>query len=141
MSKDIFPSIFSFGFDELMKSFDKQFQNLAFPPFNIRKENDNLYIIEMAVAGFSKNELNVEIDKGILKVSGNYNNSPLHENFVYKGISEKNFERQFVISDSIEVKNAELINGILRICLENMVNFSNSKKIPIKTQADILGSK
>ena len=134
------------GFEEIFNKARAAVENQisTYPPFNIRKDGDNKYVVEMAVAGYSENELSVEFDKGVLRIEGSMSvDNKLNEGLdvIYKGISSRPFERKIALSDSVEVKNAELVNGVLRVFLENMVAFSQPKKVPINKsgqQADII---
>ena len=147
-----FPNIALFGpgfkdFDKFFVGFDesaKQLQSLHadltknipnYPPYNIRKNDENSYTIEIAVAGFGQNEIDIEIDGGKLIVKGNVDASldALEDNFLFKGIATRAFTRAFAIDDHIEVKNAELFNGMLKIALERLVpEASKPKKVPVK---------
>jgi molecular chaperone IbpA len=133
------------GIEDLVNKARTLVQNQVptYPPFNVRKDGDNKYVVEMAVAGYSENELSIEFDQGVLKVSGEMtmdNKLQAGPDVVYKGISTRPFERTIAVRDSVEVKNAELANGVLRVFLENMVAMSQPKKVPIKKaeQADII---
>jgi len=149
-----FPNIALFGpgfkdFDKFFVGFDesaKQLQSLHadltknipnYPPYNIRKNDENSYTIEIAVAGFGQNEIDIEIDGGKLIVKGNVDATldALEDNFLFKGIATRAFTRAFAIDDHIEVKNAELFNGMLKIALERMVpETQKPKKVPVKTK-------
>ena len=148
-----FPNIALFGpgfkdFDKFFVGFEdsaKQLQTLHadltknipnYPPYNIRKNDENSYTIEIAVAGFGQNEIDIEIDGGKLIVKGNVDASldALEDNFLFKGIATRAFTRAFAIDDHIEVKNAELFNGMLKIALERLVpEEKKPKKVPVKT--------
>ena len=128
---------FSIGFDKTFKLLSSQLESvktLGFPPYNIKKVSDNKYVIEMAVAGFSKNEVELTLEGGKLTVSGKSNSDPTPiENFLYKGIAERAFNRTFTLADSVEINNAEMINGILKIWLDNVIPDSKKpRKINIK---------
>jgi molecular chaperone IbpA len=149
-----FPNIALFGpgfkdFDKFFVGFDesaKQLQSLHadltknipnYPPYNIRKNDENSYTIEIAVAGFGQNEIDIEIDGGKLIVKGNVDASldALEDNFLFKGIATRAFTRAFAIDDHIEVKNAELFNGMLKIALERLVpEESKPKKVPVNVK-------
>lgn len=108
----------------------------GYPPYNIKKTGDNTYSIELAVAGFAESQIDIEIDGGKLIVKGNgaLKEDDKEENFLFKGIANRGFTRAFAIDDQIEVKNAELFNGMLKIVLERLVPAEKkSKKIPVKT--------
>lgn len=102
----------------------KQIQN-NYPPCNIYKVDSHKYVIEMAVAGFGKSDISIEVKDDKLKITGNMNsdsNEAISKLFQYKGIAERNFNRYFIIGDTIEVKNATLVNGMLRLVLEQVAS-------------------
>lgn len=122
------------GFDKVFSEFANAQSNFAktlpsFPPYNIKKIDDKTFSIELAVAGFSKQDIEVELDGDTLKISGRTNND--ESEYIYKGIAERAFTRQWKIADSIEIKNAALVNGMLKITLENMMKVLPTKKIEI----------
>ena len=133
---------FFVGFDDqfahLQKLHDDVTKNIPnYPPYNIRKNNENSYTIEIAVAGFGESEIDIEIDGGKLVVKGNVDaaTEALEDNFLFKGIATRAFTRAFAIDDHIEVKNAELFNGMLKIALERLVpEQAKPKKVPVKTK-------
>lgn len=102
----------------------------SYPPYNIKKVDDKTYTIEIAVAGFGKSDIDVEMDGDTLKVAGRINQD--ESNYLYKGIAERAFTRQFKLADSVEVKNAALVNGMLKITLENMLKYQPTKKIEVE---------
>lgn len=103
-----------------------------YPPFNIKKVDENKYAIEIALAGFSKQDIEVELVDGKLIVTGNIESKESDDAFIWKGISNKAFTRQFTLADNIEIQSAEFINGMLKIWLETLVPESSKKKIEIK---------
>jgi len=143
-SQDAFKDFDKFfvGFEDSAKQFQTLHADLTknipnYPPYNIRKNDENSYTIEIAVAGFGQNEIDVEIDGGKLIVKGNIDASldALEDNFLFKGIATRAFTRSFAIDDHIEVKNAELFNGMLKIALERLVPAEQKpKKVPVKTK-------
>jgi molecular chaperone IbpA len=145
--------VFSFNTQNLDKWFvgaDKMLKTLAtaqdayakavpgYPPYNIVKNDDNNYTIELAVAGFGKHNLDIELADNTLIVKGGYTvdevdplDNPVQ--YVWKGIADRVFTRRFTLADTVEVKNAEYINGMLKIFLENVVPESKKpKKVAIK---------
>jgi len=107
----------------------------GYPPYNIKKTGDNTYSIELAIAGFVQSEIDIEIDGGKLIVKGNaaLREDDKEENFLFKGIANRSFTRAFAIDDQIEVKNAELFNGMLKIILERLVpEEKKPKKVLVK---------
>lgn len=150
MSNLDFPYAFaniSKDFDKFFVGFDDQFRQLQklhddvtknipnYPPYNIRKVDDTHYVIEMAVAGFGQTDIDIEIDGGKLVVKGNVNNDEADNNFLFKGIAARAFTRTFALNDQVEVKDAELFNGMLKIALERLIpEEKKPKKVPVKTK-------
>jgi molecular chaperone IbpA len=132
---------FFVGFDESAKQLQSLHADLTknipnYPPYNIRKNDENNYTIELAVAGFGESEIDITIDGGKLIVKGAVDTATdaLEDNFLFKGIANRAFTRAFAIDDHIEVKNAELFNGMLKIALERLVpEEQKPKKVPVKT--------
>ena len=110
---------FDHVFDTLNRYVDNQ-QAQGFPPYNIRKEGDYNYVIEMALAGFGKEDIQVEIAENTLSVRSIKENSE-DEDTQYRGISFRRFERKFTLADDLVVNNANLENGMLYIDLERIV--------------------
>jgi molecular chaperone IbpA len=131
---------FFVGFDDqvhrMQKIHDDITKNIPnYPPYNIRKNGENSYTIEIAVAGFAQNEIDIEIDGGKLIVKGNVASTDPEDNFLFKGIATRAFTRAFAIDDQIEVKNAELFNGMLKIALERFIpEEKKPKKIPVTSK-------
>ena len=133
---------FSVGFDKTFKLLSSQLDNIGkglpgYPPYNIKKVGDNKYVIEMAVAGFAKTDIEMTLENGKLVISGKTKEANDVDNasvyYFYKGIAERAFTRHFTLSDTVEVKNAELVNGILKVWLENLIpEHQKPKKIEIK---------
>jgi molecular chaperone IbpA len=130
---------FFVGFDEqfskLQKLHDDVTKNIPnYPPYNIKKIDDTHYTIEMAVAGFGQSDIDIEIDGGKLVVRGQINTDDSGENFLFKGIANRAFTRSFVLNDEVEVKDAEMFNGMLKIALERLVpEAKKPKKIAVKS--------
>lgn len=134
--------------DKYFVGFDDQFNRLAkmhdeltknvpnYPPYNIRKTGDNTYQIELAVAGFAKQDIEIELRENSLVIKG-VTNSEDDDNmstFLVKGIANRAFTRTFALNDQIEVKDADMINGMLRIFLERIIpDHKKPKKIEVKS--------
>lgn len=118
------PSIHKFGigfdnmFDELMRVTAQQQTN--YPPHNVRKIDEDHFAIDLAVAGFSEGEININLEKNVLTVKGSTARDKEGEYLVH-GISMRDFERSFTLAEYVEVTSAEMINGILSIKLERIV--------------------
>lgn len=134
--------VFSFNglpgnFSKMFIGADKLYQTLGkvqeealkgipgYPPYNIVKVDDNKYAIEMAVAGFGKQNIDIELANNTLTIKGGLNLDQLDPTnpvtYIYKGIADRSFTRKFSVADTVEVKNAELINGMLKVWLENII--------------------
>ena len=107
-------------FDNLSRYTSDNMQSTGFPPYNIRKEGDYNYVIELALAGFGKEDIEVEVADGTLSVRSVKENSE-DESTVYRGISSRRFERKFTMADDIVGNGAKLENGMLTVELERVV--------------------
>ena len=107
-------------FDNLSRYVDNNATSTGFPPYNIRKEGDYNYVIEMALAGFGKKDIEVEVADGTLSIRSVKENSE-DDSTVYRGISYRKFERKFTMADDIIVNGAKLENGMLSLELERVV--------------------
>ena len=107
-------------FDDLARYMDNTVASTGFPPYNIRKEGDYNYVIELALAGFGKKDIEVEVAEGTLSVRSIKENSE-DDSTVYRGISYRRFERKFTMADDIVVNGAKLENGMLTVELERVV--------------------
>mgnify|MGYP003113036235 FL=1 len=116
--------------------FDRLFDQLAsssrvtnsYPPYDILKDDDYNFKIEMALAGFSKKDIEVEVAENLLTIKSVRENNQDSKN-VYKGISYRKFTREFTIADDIEVKDAKLEDGLLTIQLERIVPDEKKPKL------------
>lgn len=113
------------GFDRLFDDFEARFANQIsqnYPPYNIEKVGENLYDIVVAVAGFEKHEVNVEIEGDQLTIRGekSVSQDPAPE-YLHRGLAFRDFERRFTLADHMEVVKAEIKNGLLTIQLERIV--------------------
>lgn len=92
----------------------------AFPPVNVIKKDDYNFILELAVAGYKEDEIEITSERNSLKVSGKKTETD-ERNYLVKGIAGRKFSRQFVLSDTVVVRDAALADGILSIELENVI--------------------
>ena len=117
---------FLVGFDRI---FDRmhtinslQTKQSNYPPYNIVKKDDDFYVVEIAVAGFLQAEIDITLEDGVLKVTGEKKSEGEDGTvFIHKGIGARDFQRSFTLSDTIVVQGADLSNGILSISLENVI--------------------
>jgi molecular chaperone IbpA len=118
-------------FDQLKTYAEHQVQSSGFPPYNIRKEEEK-YFIDLAVAGLSKKDLEVEVAEGVLTVRSTYEGIDTN-NVLHRGISFKKFTRKFTLADNVVVTGAEYANGMLTVALERILPEEKKPKlIPIK---------
>jgi len=108
-------------FENLQRYADHQKQSTGFPPYNIVKESDTSFFIEMAVAGLSKDDIEVEYAQGEITVRSTYDNADETGELIHRGISKKKFNRKFTLADDIVVNSAALRNGMLTIELERII--------------------
>ena len=124
-------------FDEVEKlmAMDVQKTVTNFPPHNILKLDDSRYIVELAVAGFSKDEIEISVEDDTLIVKGERKDVEANIQYLHKGIGTRSFTKTLTIADTIEVKGAEFKDGILRIGLENIVpEHKKPRKIEIGSE-------
>jgi molecular chaperone IbpA len=104
----------------------------AFPPVNVIKHDDYNFTVELAVAGYKQDEIEITSERNSLKVKGKKAETD-ERNYLVKGIAGRQFSRQFVLSDTVVVRDAALADGILSIQLENVVpEEQKPRKIAIK---------
>ena len=132
------PTIHKFGigfdqmFDELMRTTSRQSTN--YPPHNILKIDENNFVIQLAVAGFGDGEIDIQVEGQVLSIVGSSTSDNKYgAEYLIRGISMRDFERTFTLAEHVEVKNAEITNGILSIELERIIPVEKlPKKIDIK---------
>ena len=116
----------SVGFDSFFnRLFDDAFNSggsgTAYPPYNIRKVSEYNYVIELALAGFTKDDLDVELKEGTLTVKSVPTKNDGDDSYLHHGIAKRVFTRRFNIADDVIVKGADLFNGLLKIELERVI--------------------
>jgi molecular chaperone IbpA len=123
-------------FDRLQRLSEASDRSSSYPPYNIRKDG-NHFAIEIAVAGLTKNDINIELTDGILTVSYDGPNTEVvndKNEVVYQGIAQRAFKQQFTLSSDVVVQGADLINGLLTINLEKIIpDEKKPRTIEIKT--------
>ena len=108
-------------FDQLGRYVTDNVTSTGFPPYNITKEGEYNFVIEMALAGFSKKDIEVEIEDGRLSIRSVKEDTPEEYSQLYRGIAYRKFERKFTLADSVVVNGAKLKDGMLYIDLERVV--------------------
>jgi molecular chaperone IbpA len=111
----------------------------SFPPHNIIKLDDSRYVVELAVAGFGKDEIEITTQDGTLTIKGEKKDKDLEVTYLHRGIGTRSFTKQLTIADTVEVRGAEFKDGILRIGLENVIPDSKKpRKIEISNDYNAL---
>ena len=141
-SKDIsvFNSLrpFSIGFDDMFDQFESMLGGNGvsvqsnYPPYNIRKAGKDKYAIEIALAGFNKNDVEVEYEDNLLTVKTKQikkTNEKDGNEIIHRGISQRSFARSFTIADDVKVGDAELKDGLLTISCEKIIPEAKKKKL------------
>ena len=142
-SKDlsIFNSLrpFSIGFDDMFDQFENMLGNGGlsmqsnYPPYNIRRTGQDKYSIEVALAGFSKNDVEVEFEDNLLTVRTKQVDKSENKNddgeIIHKGISQRHFARSFTIADDVKVNGAQLKDGLLTIACERIIPEHKKRKL------------
>ena len=128
------------GFDQLFNELERIVEGQAvpklntFPPHNVLKVDDSHYVVEMAVAGFSKEEINIQLDDGILLIVKGDKKEKEEFEYMYRGIATRSFTKSIRLINTIEIRGAEFKDGILRIALENVIPENKKpRKIEIGT--------
>jgi molecular chaperone IbpA len=108
------------GFDRLADLLDSAAVDSAagYPPYNIERTDENAYRVEIAVAGFRPEELNIEVKENLLTVTGRKAANDEPRRFLHRGLAERNFERKFQLADYVVVTEAALADGLLSIALK-----------------------
>ena len=127
----------SVGFDRFSDLFETALRNDSsggYPPYNVEKRGEDSYRIVVAAAGFQQDDLDLQVEKGVLSVSGSKRESTSEEGvtFLHQGIAQRAFKLSFRLDDHIEIKGAGLSNGLLSIDLQRVVpEEAKAKRIPI----------
>ena len=127
----------SVGFDRFSDLFETALRNDSsggYPPYNVEKRGEDSYRIVVAAAGFKQDDLDLQVEKGVLSVSGSKRESTSEEGvtFLHQGIAQRAFKLSFRLDDHIEIKGANLSNGLLSIDLQRVVpEEAKAKRIPI----------
>ena len=128
---------FSVGFDNLFDDFDRIYKFNSdsinhYPPYNIRKINDTDYVIELAIAGFGKKDIEVKSQENTLTIKSKDKKEEVldkDEDILHRGISQRSFTRSFTVADDVVVKGADLKDGLLSVKLERIIPDEKKPKI------------
>ena len=128
---DLFNDPFFIGFQPNINSWTRVTTQNNYPPYNVIKQDEDTYLVELALAGFNKSEINVTVDNGNLIVKGEKENKDVE--FKHKGIATRSFTRSFALGEYMEVTGAEFENGMLSVTIERIVpEEKKPKSIKIK---------
>ena len=113
-------------FDHFERMFEDDFRGLSvpnFPPYNIVKTGKNTYDVELALAGYSKKDIDVSLEDGVLTIKSikEEKEDKEEDGVIHKGIAKRYFSKSFTIADDVEVRGAELKDGLLKVSLERIV--------------------
>jgi len=128
------------GFDNVFDHFERMFNDdffnvptVNYPPYNIVKTGANTYNVEVALAGFSRDDVSVEFAEGILTIKSKDKKESEKKDedgdIIHKGISKRYFSKSFTVSDDVEIKGAELKDGLLTVSLERIVPESKKARV------------
>jgi molecular chaperone IbpA len=112
------------GFDQLFNNVERRFANQVqnnYPPYNVLKHDDNHFEIEIAVAGFEKEDIKIEVDQDQLIIKGQRLKDEDSDKYLHRGLAARDFERSWTLAEYMEVGDAELTNGILSVKLTRIV--------------------
>lgn len=142
--QDMFGKMFNKEYNKFYVGFQDHVEKIAnlhseiaknlpsYPPYNLKKIDDNTYQIELAVAGFGKQDIEIVLEDNKLTITGKSNSESEKGDYLFQGIGMRSFTRTFAIDDRIVVQNAEMINGMLKVLLEKLVpEEGKPKKISI----------
>ena len=125
------------GFDDIFQELERTFQTAGkqdnYPPHNVIKTGENQFQLELAVAGFNEDELDVSLQNRVLRIEGKrVRDEDAHHEYLHRGIASRDFERTFPLNDNVEVRSVTVKNGIMTVNLEMVVPESEkAKKIAI----------
>ena len=131
----LYPS--TLGFDRMFNTLEAMLDTVPdtsakFPPHNIIKLDDQKYVVELAVAGFDEDEIDITVEDGVLKIAGEKKETEDEIEYLHKGIGTRSFTKTIKLVDTVEVHGAQYKNGILKIGLENVIpDHKKPKKVSI----------
>lgn len=125
---------FTVGFDRLFDDIRSQLSFVpettqTYPPHNIRKVKENVYALDVAVAGFKRTDLEISVEKQVLTIKGVKSDTQTDTEYLYRGLAQRSFEKRIPLVDTAEVREASLEDGILTVLVENVVPEKERKKV------------
>ena len=139
----VFNSPFLLGFEQFERSIDRisKLSSDSYPPYNIEQLSSNLLRITIAVAGFEKKDLEISLEGNQLQIKGFRPEDDSDKIFIHRGIATRQFQRNFILAEGIEVDEASMENGLLFVDLSQPINNEESKKIEIKDKKNKIKDK
>ena len=130
----VFNSPFLLGFEQFERTIDRisKLSSDSYPPYNIEQLSASLLRITIAVAGFEKKDLEISLEGNQLQIRGSKSDEDGDKIYIHRGIATRQFQRNFILADGIEVEEASMDNGLLFIDLSQPISNEESKKIEIK---------
>ena len=120
-----FPRDTFLGFDQLFNTLQNTTfeagRGQGYPPYNVIKRDDGHFLIEIAVAGFKKEDIDLTLEKGVLTIAGQKQSGTDTREYAHRGISQRAFERSFTLADTLKVVGADFVDGMLVVILENNI--------------------
>lgn len=139
---DMLNDPFFIGFDSLLNKLNHPMNSASgsnYPPYNLIKTDENEYLIELAVAGFSEEDFDIELQDGILTIRGDVGTGDLSAQYIHRGIAARSFERKFTLADTVKVAGASLNQGMLSVRLVNEIPEEKKPiKIPVNKEPQLL---
>lgn len=124
---------FGIGFDKFFDDFANIERRLTdqhnYPPHNLKRVGDDQYELELAVAGFSQEDISIELEKQLLTVRGTKNSEPDGVEYLHRGLGLRGFTKTLALADNVQVRDAVIEHGILRIRLERVVPEKDKKRL------------
>ena len=139
----VFNSPFLLGFEQFERSIDRisKLSSDSYPPYNIEQLSSNLLRITIAVAGFERKDLEISLEGNQLQIKGFRPEDDSEKIFIHRGIATRQFQRNFILAEGIEVDEASMENGLLFVDLSQPINNEESKKIEIKDKKNKIKDK
>tara|TARA_B100000683_G_C12265486_1_gene463482 strand:- start:11 stop:475 length:465 start_codon:yes stop_codon:yes gene_type:complete len=130
----VFNSPFLLGFEQFERTIDRisKLSSDSYPPYNIEQLSASLLRITVAVAGFEKKDLEINLEGNQLQIRGSKNDDENEKIYIHRGIATRQFQRNFILADGIVVEEASMENGLLFVDLSQPISSEESKKIEIK---------
>ena len=137
---DLFKDPFFIGWDRHFKDLEKLMNTSTnYPPYNLKQVDEDSYVIEIALAGFDKEDIVVKQEKNVLTITGE-SKSNNNDGYIHKGIGGRNFTRTFSLAEYVEVDNAMMLNGLLIVYLTKRIPEEAKPKVFQITNGDELAA-